>query len=276
VDVRTRWAAVVVILLIGLGLGVGWRLVLARHPDDVGPVVTQIGPLSIWPEDPFSPPDALREAQDRANGGRDRWRRNPTAVVSRFARNIFGWDRVEFMEGADDVAPQTLTIRAGCASEGICEATDPRWIDVTVDQLGVQGDAGVWSVTAVSSRRLPLPVEAGQVVAAGDVLPFRLVLAQGEHAAVGVRYVQRLGSSTPTECPDGFEGHTDVTGRHEELPVPDPLFAQGPCAGFGAAGYVFAYITPTLTVQTGDPLLESAAITDLSIVPVRFSPASGS
>jgi hypothetical protein len=276
VNLRTRWAALAALVVVGLGVGVGWRLVLARHLDPVGPIVARTGPLSIWPEDPFSPPDELREAQDRANGGRDRWRRNPTAVVSRFARSIFGWDRVEFMDVAPgpDVGPQTFTIRAGCASEGICEATDPRWIDVTVERLGAQRHAGVWSVIALNSERLTLPVEAGQVVAAGDVLPFRLDLADGEHAAVGIRYVQRLGGSTSVECPDGFEGRTDVTGRLRELTVPDPLFAEGPCVGFGAVGYVFAYITPTLTVQTGDPLLESAAITDLSIVPVRFSPTS--
>jgi hypothetical protein len=276
VNARTRWAALAVLVLAGLGLGVGWRLVLARHLDPVGPIVTRTGPKSIWPEDPFSSPDALREAQDRVNGGRDRWRRSPTAVVSRFARSIFGWDRVEFKDAArdPDVGPLTSTIRAGCASEGICAATDPRWINVTVDQLGAQRDAGVWSVIAVSSERLPLPVEAGQVVAAGDVLAFRLDLAGGEHAAVGIRYVQRLGGSTSAECPDGFEGRTDVTGTQQELTVPDPLFAEGPCAGLGAVGYVFAYITPTLTVQTGDPLLESAAITDLSIVPVLFSSTS--
>jgi hypothetical protein len=275
-DSRRRWAALAFLVLLGLGVGVGWRLVFARHLDHVGPVLTQTGPLSIWPENPFSPPDALREAQDRASRGRDTWRGSPTVVVSRFARSIFGWDRVEFMDvaGAPGVPPRTFTVREGCASEGICGATDPRWIDVTVDQLGAHGDAGIWSVTTVSSQRLPMPVEPGQVVTAGDVLPFRLEVAGGEHAAVGIRYVQRLDGSTSAECPDGFEGRTDVTDRHQELTVPDPLFAEGPCAGIGAAGYVFAYVTPTLTVQTGDPLLESAAITDLSIVPVQFSPTS--
>lgn len=264
----------VAVVMVLAGLGIGWPALFGPRDDPVGPVVTQMGPMSIWPEDPFSPGDALLEAQDRADGGRDRWRRSPTAVVSRFARGIFGWDRVEFRYAAPgaDEGPFTFSIRAGCASEGVCGATDPRWIDVTVDQLGARRAAGVWSVIAVSSRRLRLPVEAGQVVAAGDVLPFRLDLAGGEHAAVGVRYGQRLGGSTTAECPDGFEGRTDVSDPLQELTIPDPVFAEGPCAGFGAVGYVFAYITPTLTVQTGDPLLESASITDLSIVPVVFSP----
>jgi hypothetical protein len=275
VSSRIRWGAAIAVVVL-VGLGVGFVSVFDHPGEHLGPFVTQTGPMSVWPEDPFSPPDALREAQDRTNGGRDRWRRSPDVVVSRFARAVFGWDRVEFRElvsHAEDGA-MTFSIRAGCASEGICGATDPRWIDVTVDQLTGRGDAGVWSVIAVSSERLPLPVEAGQVVSAGDVLPFRLDLAEGEHAAVGVRYSQRLGGSTTAECPDGFEGRTDVTGPLQELTVPGPLFAEGPCAGFGAVGYVFAYITPTLTVQTGDPLLESASITDLSIVPVEFSPSA--
>jgi hypothetical protein len=263
------------VVVVLAGLGIGWLALLGHRDHPAGPIVTQSGPMSVWPEDPFSPEDALRQEQDRANRGQDRWRRNPTAVVSRFARGIFGWDRLEFRDATPgaDAGPLTFSIWAGCASEGICAATDPRWIDVTVDRLGPRRDAGVWSVVAVTSGRLPLPVEAGQILAAGDVLSFRLDLAEGEHAAVGVRYGQRLSGSTTAECPDGFEGRTDVTDALQELTVPDPLFAEGPCAGFGAVGYVFAYITPTLTVQTGDPLLESASITDLSIVPVLFSPS---
>jgi hypothetical protein len=255
-----------------VGLVVGWLALFGPRDDLPRPIVTQTGPMSVWPEDPFSSPDALREAQDRASDGQDRWRRNPTAVVSRFARGVFGWDRVEFRDVASGQdGPRTSAIRAGCASEGVCAATDPRWIDVTVDQLGARRDGGVWNVIAVASERLSLPVRAGQIVAAGDVLSFHLDLAKDEHAAVGIRYVQRLRGSTTADCPGGFEGRTDVTAPLQELTVPDPLFAEGQCRGFGAVGYVFAYITPTLTVQTGDPLLESASITDLSIVPVMFS-----
>ncbi len=256
-----------------VGLGIGWFTLYGSRHEPGGYGVTQTGPMSVWPEDPFGPADALREAQDRSNAGQEGWRRSPTEVVARFARNVFGWDRVEFDEHGDGRGhgPQTFSVRADCASEGICAATDPRWVGVAVDQLGLQRSAGVWSVVAVSSARLPLPVAAGHPVAAGEVLSFRLHLEAGEHAAVGIRFVQRLGGPTRIECPDVFEGRTDVTDPLRELTVPDPLFARGPCAGFGAVGYVFAYITPTLTVQTGDPLLESASITDLSIVPVLFS-----
>lgn len=273
---RARWVTLAAVVVLVVGLGVGWPALFGPRHERIGPIIMQSGPMSVWPEDPFSPEDALREAQDRANAGSDGWRRSPTVVVARFARSIFGWDRVEFAEGVRGPGdhPRTFPIRAGCASEGICAPTDPRWIDVTVDQLGVRRDVGVWSVIAVTSERLPLPVEAGQVVAAGDVVPFRMDLRDGEHAAVGIRYVQRLGGSMTIDCPDRFEGRTDVTGSQQEITVPSPIFAEGPCAGFGAAGYVFAYITSTLTVQTGDPLLESAAITDLSIVPVAFSPSS--
>lgn len=270
---RARWTTLAALIVLLVALGVGWFVLFGPRQQRTGPIFALSGPLSVWPEDPFSPEGALREAQDRANAGRNGWRRSPTAVVSRFARSIFGWDRVEFAGGGGDAGdgPQIFSIRAGCASEGICAPTDPRWIDVTVDQLGVRRHAGVWSVIEAMSDRLPLPVQVGQSVIAGDVLTFHLDLAAGEHAAVGMRFGQRLGGSTSAECPDGFEARSDVTDAQQELTVPDPIFANGPCAAFGAVGYVFAYITPTLTVQTGDPLLESASITDLSIVPVRFS-----
>jgi hypothetical protein len=150
-----------------------------------------------------------------------------------------------------------------------CEACgDPtdEWVDVTVDRLLADRPGGVWSVVAVTSPHLRLPVKAGETVVAGQSLPIGLDLGKDRHAAVGLRYVQNVGD---TSCGDGLAGEAGITSADASVTVPDPLFANESCTA--AAGYVFAYTSPTLTVQTGDPLLEPAYIADLSIVPVRFS-----
>jgi hypothetical protein len=137
-----------------------------------------------------------------------------------------------------------------------------------VGRLLADRPGGVWSVIAVTSPRLRLPVETGDTVVGGQSLPIGLDLAQDRHAAVGLRYVQRIGIS---DCGDGLAGEAGITAADASVTVPDPLFANESCTT--AAGYVFAYTSTRLTVQTGDPMLEPAYIADLSIVPVRFSQA---
>lgn len=248
-------------------LGAGWFVFIRTVRDGGGPVgITAAGPMSIWPESPFDGPDALARAQARLDGGRDGWRLHPEEVVARFAQSIFGWVDILIENGADPqvAGPVTYRIRSDCEPCG-----DDEWVGVTVDRLLGERPGTVWSVVAVTSPRLHLPVEAGDTVVAGDGLPFGLDLAQDRHAAVGTRYVQRIGVEPSGDCGDGFAGEAAVTGSGVEVTVPDPLYEDEACTG--AAGYVFAYTTPRLTVQTGDPLLEPAYVADLSIVPVRFS-----
>lgn len=251
---------------------IGWYVLAGPRSDaGGGPVGTFPGPMSIWPEDPFDRSDVLRHEQDRVDGGSDPWRQDADAVVIRFARNVLGWDRIEFNDegGSPADGPRVRHIRPRCARE--CVVADGPWTGVTVDRLGQQGSDAIWSVVAVSSERLRLPVALGAIVAAGDLLTVRTELEDDEHAAVGIRYVQRLRGGISIDCGDEFEGGAGIVAAEDTLTVPDPLFDDETCADAGAVGYVFAYTTPRLTVQTGDPLLESASITDLSIVPVRFS-----
>jgi hypothetical protein len=280
VNVRGRSVALgVAVGAVAVGLGVGWFVLFGLRSGGSGPVaIDGSGPMSIWPETPFDPEDSLRRAQEEVDVGRDRWRLDATAVIVRFAQNVFGWDRIEFgdLTGGSTDESEVHTIRPACPDED-CVPSDAPWIGVGVDRLGRQGSRGIWSVVTVHSDRLQLPVEAGATVVAGDTLSFGLDLAHDQHAAVGLRFVQRLGGTSSIDCGDGFAGDVGVTGTGGSVTVPDPLFDDAACAGFGAVGYVFAYATPRLTVQTGDPLLEPAAITALSIVPARFSqePVSG-
>jgi hypothetical protein len=255
-------------------LGAGW-FVFVRS-EAVGPgsiAVSATGPMSIWPESPFSAEDSLRREQELVDGGRDAWRRDAREVVARFAKNVFGWPEIDVVHGPEAPAhgPATLSIQYDCGDP--CSSGDGGSIDVTVDRLLRDRPGGVWSVVAVSSPRLQLPVEAGDSVTAGDLLLIRLHISGGDHAAVGLRYVERFGSARLLDCGDGFAGEADVTGANVEVTVPDPLFKDQSCQG--AVGYMFAYVTPELTVQTGDPLLEPASVADLSIVPVRFSQEPG-
>ena len=260
---RGRWVALAA--AVAVLLGAGWFAFVRTVRPDGGPVgITTTGPMSIWPESPLDPEDALRREQDLVDQGQDAWRLQSEEVVARFAQRVFGWVsiRIDPPAGASH-GPATYRMRSDCEACG--DPTD-EWIEVTVDRLLADRPGGVWSVVAVTSPHLRLPVQAGDTVVAGQSLSIGLDLAKDRHAAVGLHYVERVGS---TSCGDGLAGEAGITSADALVTVPDPLFANEFCAA--AAGYVFAYTSPTLTVQTGDPLLEPAYIADLSIVPVRFS-----
>jgi hypothetical protein len=267
---RSRWFVLAVAAI--AALGAGW-LAFSDSPDETTgeEVVTATGPLSIWPEGPFDAADALRREQTRVDGGADRWRLKAEAVAVHFAQGVFGWITIE-VDDPPDVAPEAgpVSYRAREDCGVLCEGDDG-WVEVTVDRLLGERAGTVWSVVAVHSDRLRLPVEPGDTVSAGDQLSFDLDVAPDRHAAVGLRFLQRLGGERPLDCGHGFAGEAGVTEAEASTTVPDPLFEDGSCAAAGAVGYVFAYTTARLTVQTGDPMLEPVYVTDLSIVPVRFS-----
>jgi hypothetical protein len=262
---RGRWVALAAAAAVLLAAG--WFVFVRSEVGGSGPFAfTATGPMSIWPESPLDPEDALRREQDLVDGGKDAWRLRPEEVVARFAQHVFGWVSIRIHPPAGIAhGPVTYRMRSDCQ---ICGDTTEGWVQVTVDRLLADRPGGAWSVVAVTSPHLRLPVQAGETVVAGRSLPIGLDLAKDRHAAVGLRYVQGVGSRS---CGDGYAGEAGIAAADASVTVPDPLFADGSCTA--AAGYVFAYTSPTLTVQTGDPLLEPAYIADLSIVPVRFSQA---
>jgi hypothetical protein len=272
----TRWRRLALAALAASVLLAAWfvlvrepRRRLERAPPSAASSRAASGPMSIWPETPFDPADAVRRAQERVDAGADGWRRRPDRVVARFAMSIFGWPAVKLTGDLDvTAAPITVAVRARCP--GGCAVAEPEPVGVTVDRLLGTGPGAIWSVVAVRSARLVLPVDAGDTVLAGDDLTFGLDLGPSRHAAVGVRYVPGLGQVRTSQC-QGFAGRAGVSSSEIEIAVADPLFSAGDCTASTGAGYVFAYATPRSTVQTGDPLLEAASIDDLSIVPVRVA-----
>jgi hypothetical protein len=278
--VRSRWFALAVAVIVGAA-AVLFALAGRRDDAEVGDgTVSATGPMSVWPEDPFDPVDALTREQTRVEAGRDAWRLHSEAVVAHFVQSVFGWIKIEVDDvpgaagTAVDPGPVTYRAREDCGV--LCEGVDDGWIEVTVDRLLDWRAGTVWSVVAVHSDRLRLPVEPGDTVVAGDALAFRLDVSPDRHAAVGVRFLQLLGGDRPLDCGHGFAGDAGVTADEVTTTVPDPLFEDASCRGLGAVGYVFAYTTARLTVQTGDPLLEPVYLADLSIVPVHLSQDAGS
>jgi hypothetical protein len=252
----------------------------AQVPPPAPAAVSQ-GPMSVWPESPVTPSDSFTNVQRAAlHEQKYAWRLDPVEVIRRFADTVLGWhpvDATRFLQNgaatSGDVytVQPKITILMRCPAHGSCPWAPE--IHVMVDQLGRTGDHGIWSIVSVTSPNLTLPVEAGDTVVAGEALDVQMRLAASQHAAIGLAYDRQALAAPGEPCVPQFEGSADVTGRSFPLVVPDPLYEEAPCAP-GAAGYVFAYTTPKLTVQTGDPLVESAAISDLSIVPVRFVAAS--
>lgn len=259
-------------VVVFVALGAGWFALVAPRSDGVGPRIrSAMGPMSIWPEGPFDPADALLREQARVERGRDRWRLRADAVVAQFVQRVLGWVTIEITDAAvaPAVGPATYRAREDCGT--LCEGVDDGGVEITVDRLLGDAPGTIWSVVAVHSERLRLPVQAGDTVVAGQPLPFGLDLAEDRHAGVGLRFGQRLEGAAPLDCGDGFAGEAGVTGTEVSVTVPDPLFSDVSCSAVGAVGYVFAYTTARLTVQTGDPMLEPVYLADLSIVPVRFS-----
>jgi hypothetical protein len=272
--VRSRWFVLAVAVI--AGVAAGWFVLAGPGDGGVGSdTVSATGPMSIWPEDPWDPADALTREQTTVEGGRDGWRLHSEAVVAHFVQSVFGWIRIEIDGVPDAPATGPVTYRAREDCGVLCEGIDDGWVEVTVDRLLGERAGTVWSVVAVNSDRLHLPVEPGDTVAAGDALAFQLSFSPDRHAAVGVRFLQRLGGDRPLDCGHGFAGEAGVTAAEATTTVPDPLFDDGSCAAAGGVGYVFAYTTARLTVQTGDPLLEPVYLVDLSIVPVHLSQDPG-
>jgi hypothetical protein len=242
--------------------------------------VVSRGPMSVWPETPLTPPDVLANVQRAAvHDSRYAWRLDRVEVIRRFAASVLGWHPVDAERVLRNERPATgtaylvrprITILMECPSHGQCP-WNPE-LSVVVDQLGRKGDKGIWSVVSVTSPNLTLPVAAGDTVVSGEALTVEMRLADLQHAAIGLSYDRQAVAAPGEPCVPRFEGSADVTRRRFQLFVPDPLYDAQSCAP-GAAGYVFAYTTPKLIVQTGDPLVESAAISDLSIVPVLFAAA---
>ena len=222
--------------------------------------------LTIWPEsvtDPNAP--SVGEVQALVDEGKMEWRLKDGAVALNFIQAIFGdftsvtpAEPVAALPGSPAGA-ETLMVTFTCE----CQPSE-RQLSITLVQPGRQGPTGIWSVAAVESPRLDLPASPGDLLQGLGPFPVGIQQSPSEHAAVGI--------TSYDGCEPGFGGSIDLQGDQIfELDLHSDDVQPPGCDDYPVA-YLFAYTTPQLTTQVGDPLKESASVSDLSIVPVRWDP----
>lgn len=234
--------------------------------------------LTIWPEnsaDPVGP--SYEETQAQVDAGHSPWRLDPVRTATAFVHAVFGDVRVMY-RGRPTTGPpgdRPVLLRLNCACPH-----PKRVVGVFVTQPARHGRNGIWSVVSVRSSTLGVPTPGptmGGSARADQVLnglgPFPISIDQrpSEHTAVGI--------SSYDGCQTDYSGAVDLRGSqtyqldlHGDVDKASPQPGGVPCGPVRTA-YIFAYTTPQLTTQIGDPLKESAAISDLSIWPVYWTPA---
>jgi hypothetical protein len=248
----------------------------------VGPSVTPTstpaaGVVTVWPESPFTATTS-REAQERTDAGRARWRLDPEAVAMRFAKTVMGWEVVRLRWAGPQTQGYGEREVAGIQIQQLCPPTAfcPRAILSVQDLVLVQpirgGDDGIWSVASVRSPELELSFPSQPIARIGEPLPLlvgdrfsvAMDLRGGAHAAAGLR--------STDGCQDVSEVQDDIRRPRVTFRVPhEAAFPSSNCEG-PVVGYVFAYSAPRLTQLTGDPFLEPATMWAMTVQPVTIAP----
>jgi hypothetical protein len=218
---------------------------------------------AVWPETTVQDLDA---AQARADAGNDAWRLDPVDTAAAFATDILGWDRADVRTdlsdwvsgGGTSYAAVELT-NAGLGPARDTEGPPAPATYVQLQQLGTQGDRGVWNVTRATSERIAIDTLVPD--ASGPYLGGRVIDAASEWRLsvwpiVGDR---RLDTATPVEIdPSGaFTVQvTDVGGLPE--------------------GTMIGILTALWDPASRDAILNAAAMGDVDrlaglIDPNRFS-----
>ena len=264
--VRRRLVAGVVAAV--LALGGSAAMWVARHGDGAAPPVTAYMPPrvpTVWPESGLEGQETARTVQYRAdNQDPDiSWRRSPAKVVHAFVASVLGWSD-------PDVRPQypgldtsrrwyrvrDLPCSAPCEVFGVVPT-----LDIEVVQPARRGDGGIWSVATVRSAALRIRADAGDPPRSG-MIRGSAGKANGLRTLAGAQWY------------DGCDGGHDIVDEVRrpsrfEITLPDPAGTAPSGCGSVAAGYAYAYAVERLQQPVGDPLLESAPLTDLTIVPIR-------
>jgi hypothetical protein len=259
-----------------LALGVTAVLWIAVRGDGEAPSVLAYAPPevpTVWPEAGLGGQVAARIVQDRADGhvAGVGWRRFPGKVVHAFVASVLGWSDPKVRETEPGATGTfrwyTVTQTASCPEGSSCPDVPPGnrpTLRIRIAQPVTQGVGGIWSVAAVRSSALRL--EARARVPSTGAIDGTAARGIGLHTLAGARWFD--GCRTDHEV-------VDDVGRPSRFEVILPESAGLPPPGCGtvAAGYVYAYAVPRITEPVGDPLLESAPLTDLTIVPIRVSVA---
>jgi len=243
---------------------------------DAPPVTTYAPPRvpTVWPEAGLEGQETAQVVQYRADNQDPEvtWRLDPDQVVHGFVASVLGWSNptVREMEpGAGGSFRWYVVTQPTCPPGGFgCAFVLPGHgptLRIGTTQPATQGGGGIWSIATVRSSSLRLAASADDPPRVGTV---RGTAGKGIglHTLAGARWYD--GCSTAHDVVDGVRR----PGRFE-VTLPDPAATAAPACAPVAAGYSYAYAVPRLTQPVGDPLLESAPITDLTIVPIRVQVA---
>ncbi|HET9725148.1 MAG TPA: hypothetical protein VFR44_15085 [Actinomycetota bacterium] len=149
----------VVVLVAALGLG---ARELVRQDNSIpgdhsptprrGTVTLSMGmPNAVWPE---LTAEDLAAAQASVDDGHQPWRLDPAQTAAAFAVNVFDWDPSDVettpARSSDGAVRVTISNR-GLASLLLTPPKPAPETRITLQQLGTQGESGVWTVTGVDS-----------------------------------------------------------------------------------------------------------------------------
>jgi hypothetical protein len=212
---------------------------------------------AVWPETTV---EGLQAAQDRADRGVDSWRTDPVETAIGFATAILGWDADDVVAeetdrpriGTSFVTVSNLGLGPGQVAAG---PAAPSTV-LTVEQLGREGELGIWSVTAAESDRILidslLPNDPGVHVEG------RLVEAIPEWSlsAWPIVDARRVEPATPVtvDASGAFAVQVTAAGYPEGSPVGllvalwDP---EGTLVTADATSYVVPGDSATTTAATG-------------------------
>jgi hypothetical protein len=267
---RRRVVAGVMVAVLALGAtAAAW--VALRGDDEAPPVAAYVPPrvATVWPESGLEGQETARVVQYRADNQDPEvvWRRSPGKVVHAFVASVLGWSdpdvRPQYpgLQGPDRwYTARDLPCPASADSCEVFGFMGPT-LDIEVVQPARRGQSGIWSVAVVRSSGLRLVADGVDPPSSGTIHGVASKGA-GLHTLAGAQWY------------DGCTGDHDIVDEIRrpsrfEITLPDPMLAASPGCGSVAAGYAYAYAVARLTQPVGDPLLESAPLTDLTIVPIR-------
>lgn len=293
-----------VALVAGIVVGVRAFTPVARQtPADPTPDV-ETSLQAVWPE---TTGEALAAAQAQADAGALDWRLDPVQTAVRFAIEIFDWDPADVEAAPADGAGRVVISNRGLASP-LLEPPQPAPETVlTLERLGIQGESGVWSVTAAASRHIDIDMpfggeelRAGLVDTIAEWMPGLWLIVDGRvHGTVTLDLLPPGGATpghtfpvtlpaqvAPTGTTIGIlvalwdpEG-TIVTGEAFPYVVPaggtDTPGATGATGASGASGP--AGVTgpildaPAAVVETRDAVLEAASKLDFDALEALIDP----
>ena len=240
------------------------------------PATTYVPPRvpTVWPEAGLEEQETARVVQYRADNEDPEvtWRLDPDQVVHGFVASVLGWSdpRVREMEsGADGTVWYVATERQPCPPDVfgcpfVLPGNDPT-LRIGLIQPATQGEGGIWSIAIVRSSDLRVAATSGA--------PPGAVAIEGS-AGRGVKLHTLAGARWYDGCRTRHAIRDNIRRPSRFRVGPVTAVGTSPSCGPVASGYAYVYAVSGETVPVGDPLLESAPIVDLTIVPLRTaSPA---